>query len=120
MLQAVRETAAWTTDKISAIRVLSEATARHVQQRLPKIYSREIIDVIFTRPYCRIANLVDAGLVKRQTAARYLHALVEIDVLTQKKVGRERLFMNHRLLRLLTLPGNAFEPFTAGPDSHCS
>ena len=40
MLQAVEETAGWTTAKIAAIRALAEHTTAHVRKRLPKIYSR--------------------------------------------------------------------------------
>ena len=50
MLQAVEHTAKWTTVKIAAIRNLAEHTTAHVRERLPKIYSRELVDVIFEQP----------------------------------------------------------------------
>lgn len=59
MLQAVEETAKWTTAKIAAIRTLAEHTTAHVREHLPKIYTRELVDVIFEQPYCRIGNLVE-------------------------------------------------------------
>jgi hypothetical protein len=46
-----------------------------VRTRLPKIYTRELVDVIFEQPYCRIGNLVDKGIAQRQAASRYLHDL---------------------------------------------
>ena len=52
ILQGVVETARWTT----AIRALSEHTLEVVRTRLPKIYSRELVDVIFEQPYCRIST----------------------------------------------------------------
>src|SRR5690606_8383476 len=58
MLSAIEETARWTTAKIGAVRELAEHTATYVKGRLPKIYSRELVDVIFEQPYCRIVNLV--------------------------------------------------------------
>ena len=76
MLRAVEATAEWTTGKIVAIKALSDDAADHVRLALPKIYSRELIDVIFEQPYCRIANLVDKGIAQRQAAARYLKSLV--------------------------------------------
>ena len=102
MLEAVRETADWTLAKIEAIRILAETTAADVRKKLPKIYSRELIDEIFVQPYCRIENLVQAGVAKRQAASRYLKLLAEMGVLQEKKVGREKLFVNLRLLSLLT------------------
>ena len=101
MLRAVEETANWTTSKIIAIRELSDSTAALVRDRLPKVYSRELVDVIFEQPYCRIANLVDKRIAQRQAAARYLKSLVEIGVLREQQVGKEKLFINPRLMQLL-------------------
>lgn len=102
MLQGVEETALWTTAKILAIRALADHTARHVRKHLPKLYSRELVDVVFEQPYCRIANLVERGIAQRQAASRYLHALSELGVLAPTDVGgKERLFVHPRLLRLL-------------------
>ena len=102
MLRGVEETAAWTTTKIAAVRKLSTDTAENVRRRLPKIYSRELVDAIFEQPYCRIVNLVEAGIAGRQAASRYLKALAGIGVLREQAVGREKLFVNPRLLALLT------------------
>lgn len=101
MLDAVRETAHWTLTKIEAIRRLADVTADRVRRDLPKIYSRELVDAVFAQPYCRIDNLVQAGIAKRQTASVYLKRLVEIGVLAERKTGKEKLFVNHELLDLL-------------------
>ena len=58
--------------------------------------------MIFVQPYCRIGNLVDAGIAQRQSASIYLKRLCEIGVLEERKVGREKLFINPAFLRLLT------------------
>jgi Fic family protein len=105
MLEAVRETSNWTLSKIEAIRNLADTTAERVRDNLPKIYSRELIDEVFTQPYCRIDNLVQQGIAKRQTASRYLKLLVEIRVLEERKIGREKLFVNLDLLSLLADEG---------------
>lgn len=101
MLEAVRATAEWTLAKIEAIRNLSEITAADVRAKLAKIYSRELVDEIFVQPYCRIENLVQAGVAKRQTASRYLKLLQGMGVLEERKVGREKLFVHPKLLSLL-------------------
>jgi Fic family protein len=106
MLRAVEETANWTTAKIGAIRQLSDSTAAQVRERLPKVYSRELVDVIFEQPYCRIANLVDKRIAQRQAAARYLKSLVDIGVLHERQVGKEKLFIHPRLMQLLADDGN--------------
>lgn len=111
MLKGVEETAAWTTNKIAAVRRLGAETTNHVREWLPKIYSRDLIEVIFEQPYCRISNLVAAGIAERQAASRYLKALVSIGVLKEITSGREKLFVHPKLLQLLTRETNTFKPY---------
>lgn len=108
MLKAVEETSRWTTDKIVAIRDLAEHTAEYVRQHAPKIYSRELVDVIFQQPYCRIVNLTDNNIAQRQAASRYLKELVEIGILRELRVGREKLFLHPKLMELLKRDSNEY------------
>lgn len=112
MLKAVEETSRWTTDKIAAIRALAEHTATHVRSTWPKIYSHELVDVIFEQPYCRISNLVDKGIAQRQTASRHLKSLVEAGVLREMSLGKEKLFIHPKLMQLLTRDSNSFVPYS--------
>ena len=52
-------------------------------------------------PSGSISSLVEAGIARRQSAARNLKTFVQIDVLEQRKTGRERPFINPALLALL-------------------
>jgi len=106
MLKGVSQTALWTTAKIGAIRTLMEKTAEHVRARAPKLYSHELVELIFIQPYCRIQNLVQSGIAKRQTASDYLKGLVDIGILKEVKVGREKLFIHPNLVSLLTSEGH--------------
>ncbi|MEG1211012.1 MAG: Fic family protein [Leclercia sp.] len=101
MLEAVENTAKWTTKKITVIRALMAETADYVRKECPKIYTHELVRVLFTQPYCRIENLVEAGVAKRQTASSYLKQLVGIGVLEEMNVGREKLYINTRLVQEL-------------------
>lgn len=111
MLNAVAETARWTTDKIAAIRALQAHTQTWVKEQRPALYSHELIDLIFVQPYCRIQNLVEAGLGHRQTASGYLKQLCEIGVLREIKTGREKLFIHPKFIELLTRDDHAFAPY---------
>lgn len=102
MLNAVADTARWTGAKIDAIRQLHEQACEWIRAERPKVYSRELVDIIFSQPYCRIQNVVDAGVAKRETAARYLHELVGIGVLQEQRMGKEKLFLHPAYLRLLS------------------
>ena len=114
MLEAVASTAQWTTQKILSIRELADHTAGYVREQLPKIYNRELIDVIFEQPYCRITNLVDANIARRQTASEYLKKLASIGVLMEQQAGRERLFIQPKLIQLITQDSNQFKHYKCG------
>ena len=101
MLEAVESTSRWTTDKITIVRALMAETTEYVREKLPKIYTHELVQALFAQPYCRIDNLVERGVAKRQTASTYLKQLVEIGVLEEMSVGREKLYINTRLLQEL-------------------
>ena len=111
ILKGIEETATWTTAKIAAMRALTEHTTAYVRSRLPKIYTHELVSLIFELPYCRIANLTDAGIAKRQTASVYLKQLVDIDVLVENAEAKEKLFIHPKLMQLLTRDSNDFAPY---------
>ena len=111
MLNGVEQVSSWTCAKISAMRKLIAETENHVRHELPKIYSHELVQTIFEQPYCRISNLVEKGIAKRQTASIYLKQLVEIGVLQERAAGNEKLFLNPRLLHLMTSDSNELQPY---------
>lgn len=106
MLQAVKQTSEWTTAKILNIKELHSDTIEQAKQLAPKVYSRELVDAIFAMPYCRITNLVDEGLGTRQTVSGYLKKLVEIGILEEMQAGKEKLFINPRLMVVLQGDGS--------------
>jgi Fic family protein len=113
MLQAVDEMAMWTRSKIWAIKHLMAETVRHVQVAAPKIYKRELVELLFVQPYVRIGDLVEAGLGTRKTAAGHLNQLIAAGVLREEKEGRDKLFINVRFFDLLMGDSNDFAPFSS-------
>lgn len=101
MLGGVTETARWTMNKIVAVRGLLEETTERMRRDASQIYSRELAELVFVRPYCRIAHVVEAGLAKRQTASVYLKELTAIGILREHKMGREKIFLNPAFIDLL-------------------
>jgi Fic family protein len=102
MLDAVRRTARWTTDRAARIREHMAATADRVRAGAPGVYSHELVELLFVQPYCRIGNLVEAGIAQRQTASEYLKALARIGILEERREGREKLFIHTELVNLLS------------------
>jgi len=67
-----------------------------------KVYSKELVELIFAEPYCKIQFLVQAGIAKRQTASEYLKELERIGILTGEKLGREVIYKHPALIRVLS------------------
>lgn len=111
MLRGVQDTARWTTDKIAAIRALQGITIDYIKRRATKIYSRELVDLVFELPYCRIQNVTARGIAARQAASRYLARLTQIGVLSEVVVGRDKLFIHPKLMQLLKQSGNKLSPY---------
>lgn len=111
VVRGVEETSKWTTEKIKSIRTLAEHTAEYIRSREPRVYSYELVNVIFERPYCRIQDLVDANISERRAASRYLKTLVGLGVLQEYPAGREKLFIHPKFLKLLTKDSNEFERY---------
>jgi Fic family protein len=116
MLNAVEEMATWTRGKIWAIKALMHDTVRYVQAALPKVYKRELVELLFVQPYVRIGDLVEAGLGTRKTAAGHLNQLIAAGVLREERDGRDKLFVNIRFFELLMNDSSEFPPFPAALD----
>jgi Fic family protein len=103
MLDAVEETAMFTRKRILNIRDLMTETMEVAKETLPgRVYSKELIELLFYQPYTKGQSLVDAGIAKRKTAAEYLKDLEKTGILTGKRIGREMLYLNTRLYDLLS------------------
>jgi Fic family protein len=111
MLDGVIETSKWTRQKVAAIKSLTEHTADYIEGMLPKIYSRELIDILFFQPYCRISNLVESGIAKRETSSSYLKKLCKVGVLEEVKAGRDKVFVHPKFLKLLTSDDHEFTEY---------
>ncbi|EDY17210.1 filamentation induced by cAMP protein Fic [Chthoniobacter flavus Ellin428] len=103
LLTGVEETATWTTGRILAVRDLFDETLALCRAKLPsKVYSKELVELIFAQPYSKISFLVEAGIAQRQTASEYLQALEGLGILKGEKRGREVLYRHPALVKVLT------------------
>ena len=101
------------TTNVTIVRIqrLILHTETYARTRDPKLPIRELSDVIFAQPYCRIANLVERGIAKRQTASEYLQRLVAIGILAEERVGNEKLFVHTKLRQLLAGEASAITKY---------
>lgn len=101
MLKAVESTSRDTIIKITNIKNLLDDTIIKVQNESPKIYRKELVELLFEQPYSKIDFVVTRLGVERKAASRYLKELEEIGVLKSQKVGRETLYINKELIKIL-------------------
>ena len=84
MLEAVKQTAEITLDKVNSIFENYTAAIEKVRTEAPEIYSHELIEVIFNQPYCKIAILEEKKIASRNTASKYLRKLEELGILASE------------------------------------
>ncbi len=103
ILDSIEATAHSTRNKIIQINNLFEHSLDYARKNLPAhMYSKELIELLFEQPYCKVKFLIEKDIAKRQQASLYLNKLKSVGMLRQKKVGRENLFLNWKLFELLT------------------
>jgi len=101
MLKALEYTANYTIDKINKIKEQLEKTVDIVKDKAPKIYRKELVELLFEQPYSKIEFVVEKLKVERKAASRYLKKLEEIGILKSEKIGREKLYLNTELIEIL-------------------
>jgi Fic family protein len=102
ILEAVENTSIDTINKIINIKKELDKTIETAKSKLPShVYSKELIELIFEQPYCKIQFLVRKNIAKRQTASQYLKELVKIGIMKEEKVGKEKLYLNKKLYNIL-------------------
>lgn len=101
ILKAIEVTANRTISKISDIKKLLSETLETAQEKEPKIYRKELIELLFEQPYSKIEFVVEKLNVERKAASRYLKKLEGIGIITSQKIGRESIYVNEKLIQIL-------------------
>lgn len=101
ILKGIEQTAQSTIEQINKINLLFNETQKLVQEKLPRIYSKDLIEQLFIHPYCKIEFLVNNLGIERKAASRYLNSLEEIEILKSQQKGKEVIYINTKLYNLL-------------------
>lgn len=101
ILKAIEETSKETLEMAMDIKALIDRTIEEVKEKLPKIYTKELVEFIFKEVYTKGNHLEVEGFGSRKTVSKYLKALEEIDVLRSEKLGKEVIYINRKLYELL-------------------
>ena len=101
MLDMIEETSIKGLERLNKITSVMANTAEEIKKKLPKIYSKDLIEILFRLPYTKRQHLIDENIGNPKTVGNYLIALEEYGFLNSVKVGKEKLYVNQILLRIL-------------------
>ena len=101
LLRAVELTARSTLVKISRIREVQARVSEEARAATRGGRDAAFLSLLFEQPYTRIKTVVERCEVSRPTATGWLADLVVAGLLSEFRVGREKLFLNHRFLEVL-------------------
>ncbi|MET3113253.1 Fic family protein [Pedobacter sp. CG_S7] len=101
ILKAVEETSKQTTDQIKSINKLFLKLQSKIKEDASKLYNKELLELLFEQPYCKIEFVIDRLKVSRITASKYLNGLEKIGILQSKKIWKETIYINIELFELL-------------------
>ena len=101
MLDMIERTSLHGLIRLKAIMALIQKISNEIKNELPKVYTKDLIEIIFKLPYTKRQNLIDAGFGTPKTVGNYLIALEENGFLKSVKLGKEKLYLNHNLMEIL-------------------
>ena len=101
MLKGIEITSLETLRFIMTIQSEMEDFKQEFKDKLPKIYSDKLLNNLFYGVYTRISYVEKDCGVTRLTAMSYLKQLEKVGLLESEKVGRERVYKNIRLIKVL-------------------
>jgi Fic family protein len=100
-LKGIEVTAKETIDLITNINRLMQDYKADMQTKLPKIYSQDLLNILFKNPYTKIEFLEKELRINKRTAQNYLDKIAELGFLEKIKVGKSNYYMNNSLIKVL-------------------
>jgi len=101
ILTAIEEQSKETTSTVLDIKDLMTKYREDIRKALPKIYSADMIEFLFSYPFYNQKNMVDDLGVTRKTASGYFSHLEKNGFITSMKIGRDVIYFNKNLIGLL-------------------
>ena len=95
ILDMVEVTAKSVLERLKKIMQAMDVMANEMKEKAPKVCSKDFL------PYIKRQHLIDADLGNPKTVGKYLTDLEKNGLLKSVKVGKEKLYLNERLLNFL-------------------
>ena len=101
LLKGVEVTAIETIALVQEIKQIMQQTKKILREKLPKIYSQDLLNNLFKNPYTKVDFLENDLNISKRTAQNYLDAVASIGLLTKVKVGKFNYYINDILIKIL-------------------
>lgn len=101
MLQGIKETAEFTIDFINEIVKSMDATTKKMKEVLPKLYSNDLVEYLYSNFYTKNELFKDEFGITRQTASIRLKELEKSGFLYSEQIGKETIYINVALMELM-------------------
>jgi Fic family protein len=102
LLEGIAVTSRSAISLVKAMRDLMLRTKHDLRDRLPKIYSQDLLNNLFRHPYTKIEYIERELGVSRPTATRYADLLATHGFLLKRKMGKTNFYINQPLFTLLS------------------
>ncbi len=102
LLRGVAVTSRSAITLVKAFRDLMLKTKHDLRERLPKLYSQDLLNNLYRHPYTKIEFIERELGVSRVTASKYLEQLYAAGLVRKQKMGKTNFYINDPLFELLS------------------
>jgi len=102
ILRGVAVTSRSAITLVKAFRELMLKTKHDLRERLPKLYSQDLLNNLFRYPYTKIEFVEYELGVSRPTAGKYLELLTAAGLVRKQRMGKTNFYINEPLFALLS------------------
>lgn len=93
ILDAVEEQSIKTSQSVAGIRNLMKEYRDLISARLPKIYSAELVEYLFSFSFYSQSSLqTKLSIASRNTASKYFSELIKLGILTEQKYKNDKVY----------------------------
>ena len=102
ILNAVETQSINTTESVTGIRELMKKYREDIQKKLPKTYSAELVEYLFSYPFYSQRSMQEKLNISRNTSSKYFSELIGIDLVKEQKYKNDKVYFCpefHKLLK---------------------
>ena len=102
MLQGFYLQAKETREDLKKVTVLFDELKEQIRTENGRLYSTDLVEALFTYPVISPTRLASVLNKHYTTTSKYLAQLADMGILKEAVVGKYHLFINHKLLKILS------------------